>query len=394
MSQPSPHALSDTAGAQHPLRAVDVSDPQAALDAIREALAGTVAVLPHRTQVNDACEQLVAQYPSVDASLALVIRTSGSTGEPKAVALSRAALQASAEATHAALGGPGQWLVALSPEVIAGAQMLVRSAVSGENPVWCLGQFTAERFVSAAKTMTGTRRYTSLVPVQLDRLLDSVEGQDAPAHALSVLTRFDAILVGGQAAPESLIARARSLGMHIVRTYGSTETASGCVYEGVPVGDTELRTVDGELWVASSSLASGYLDDAELTAERFVFVDECRWFRTRDAGEVIDGRLELTGRLDNVIVSGGVNVSLDVLERFVNAQPGWQGALVVGRTDPTWGQRPVVCIVGSAPEFSGLQATVRESFGPAWVPNEVRELTEVPLLPSGKADRLALAKLF
>lgn len=391
----------------HPLRAVDSSEPEALLEALQVALNGGDAVLPCGANTEVAAREVVAAHPAVAGDVALVIRTSGSTGTPKAVALSRSALLASARATHAALGGGGQWLVALSPEVVAGAQMLVRSLVSGEHPVFCTGQFSAERFLAAAKTLTAERRYTSLVPLQLARLVEFADGNgdgdadgdvaadsESAADARRVLSRFDAVLVGGQNAPEPLIDAARKLGMTIVRTYGSTETASGCVYEGRAVGDTELRIENGELWVAGSTLAEGYLDDAALTDERFVTVEGRRWFRTHDRAELRDGRLTVTGRLDNVFVSGGVKVSLDELERFIQNRDGWRSAVAVSFDDETWGQRAGVCVVGPAPDFAALQNDVRSTFAPAWVPVAVREMDELPSTASGKPDRVALAKLF
>lgn len=391
-SQMPSHAAESAA--MHPLRMVNVADPDEVLEAIRVALDGGTAVLPFSSQHSIAAERLCAEHPVIDGDIALVIRTSGSTGEPKAVALSSFALRASAEATQTALGGHGQWLVALSPEVVAGAQMLVRSIAAGERPVFCLGQFRAENFIEAARTLTAERRYTSLVPVQLARLIEHVEANPAGVEdARAVLARFDAVLLGGQSAPTALVDHARALGMNIVRTYGSTETASGCVYEGQPVGDTELRIQDGELWVAGSSLAAGYLDDVALAAGRFVLADGRRWFRTHDAAELVGGQLRVTGRIDNVFVSGGVKVSIDELERFISGLDGWREAVVLARDDDTWGQRAEVCVVGAAPSFELMQDAVRTTFGPAWVPITVHELTEMPLLPSGKPDRAALITL-
>lgn len=378
----------------NPLRAVNVADPDEVVEAIRVALDGGAAVLPFSSQHSIAVERLCAEHPVVDGDIALLIRTSGTTGEPKAVALSRSALRASAVATQAALGGAGQWLVALSPEVIAGAQMLVRSIVAGEQPIFCLGQFRPERFIEAAQTLTAERRYTSLVPVQLTRLLEHVEANPAGGEdARAVLARFDAVLLGGQAAPNALVDHARALGINIVRTYGSTETASGCVYEGQAVGDTELRFQDGELRVAGSSLAAGYLDDAALTADRFVLADGRRWFRTHDTAELVGGKLRVTGRVDNVFVSGGVKVSVDELERFITGLEGWHEAVVLARDDETWGQRAEVCVVGASPSFESMQDAVRIAFGPAWVPTTVHELTQMPLLASGKPDRATLVAL-
>jgi O-succinylbenzoic acid--CoA ligase len=154
-----------------------------------------------------------------------------------------------------------------------------------------------------------------------------------------------------------------------------------------------LRIHDGELWIAGSSLASGYLDDARLTAERFVLAEGRRWFRTHDAGKLFGGRLTVTGRIDNVFVSGGVKVSLDELERFIVTLDGWHEAVVIARDDETWGQRAAVCLVGTLPDTDAMQDAVRSQFGPAWVPTTVHRLTEMPMLASGKPDRAALGTM-
>lgn len=371
------------------LTAVDSANHAELARRVRGALAGGDAVLPFSAQSESSVDKLCAQYPRVSDDIAVVIRTSGSTGNPRAVALSAEALTSSATATLKHLGGAGQWLVALSPEVIAGAQMIVRSIVADTEPVFTSPHVDPEVFIASAARLTHSRRYTALVPVQLARLLD------AP-NILETLQRFDAILLGGQKAPDALVERADQAGIRVIQTYGSTETAGGCAYDGGALGDTRFRIHDGELWVSGTCLASGYLDDMKLTHERFVREDNTRWFRTHDAASFRDGKLYIEGRLDNVIISGGIKVSLDALERFVHEASGWSEAIAIPVDDETWGQRAMLVtttrLTSTAVTFADLQAQVRDRLGAAAMPIEHRVVIGVPLLPSGKPDRQALAK--
>jgi len=373
------------------LSLVDSSQPDALREAIERALRGGAPVLPVSVEKWTSAEALAASIDEVPTDLALVIRTSGSMGTPKAVGLTAQALRSAAEATSRALGGHGQWLMALSAEVIAGAQMLVRSVIANTVPVMVTGHFEVPRFTEAAAQLTHERRYTSLVPLQLTRLLDAAEGDDdAALRTRAVLQRFDAVLIGGQMLPEPLAARAAALGIRVVRTYGSTETAGGCVYDGMPIGDTQLRIEAGELWIASSQLAVGYLDQPGETAARFITRDGARWFTTHDAAELHDGRLRILGRMDNVFVSGGVNVSLDAIEQLVHSVAGWDDAVAIAVPDATWGQRCVLVSSRQGNDFEALQAQIRAQLGAPAVPVQHRVLAEIPRLSSGKPNRRAL----
>lgn len=364
--------------------------------------------------------EVAALLTPIRAALAspagLVIQTSGTLGAPKLVRLSAEALRSSAEATLQVLGGPGQWLVALSPTVIAGAQMLVRSILADITPVVLSGQFDAEAFLSAAQQLSGDRRYTSLVPVQLARLLEHC---DEHPDAVEILRRFDAILVGGQALEPALREKALASGLTIIRTYGGTETAGGCVYEGVPIGDTVIRIAGGEVLISGSCLADGYDNDPELTRARFTVElgvsDEAafgapapsiRWFHTRDSGQLFTDdsgqqRLRITGRLDRVLISGGVKVSLDALEAVVRECRGWGSAFIVAVPDHEWGERPVVVLEQGeesarrrepdADSFDQVRAHVEARMGRVAVPDRFALVQEIPRLPSGKPDLHTLA---
>lgn len=320
---------------------------------------------------------------TVSAPVALVVQSSGSTAHPKRVALSADALLSSAAASEGALDGPGQWLLALPVTYIAGINVLVRSISAGTDPVWVDAQhFDPVAFVAAAGTMDHPLRFTSLVPAQLTRLLD------APG-ALAVLRRFDRILLGGQAAPPTLLARAEEIGLALTRTYGSSETSGGCVYDGSPIGTAEVRVTDGEIELAGPMLAEGYLADPARTDAAFHTEGPRRWYRTGDTGTLTDGVLSVTGRLDDVIISGGVKVPLGELELFVRRTTPLHDAVVVPAADERWGEVPVVVSTMSMP-IDELRALVANELGAAAAPSTIVVVERIPLLASGKPDRLAL----
>lgn len=371
------------------LLTVDPADWRDVYAALRARLAGDgPAVFPVPETPRDIPS-------SVADTTALVIQTSGSTGRPKRVVLGEAALRASAEATDAALGGPGQWLLCLSPAFVAGSQQLVRSIIAGTEPVQGpLSGFDAAAFASAAGEMTAARRYSALVPAQLARL---VEAGEASAGVRAAVAGFDALIIGGQALVAGVAARARDLGYRIVRTYGSSETATGCVYDGRPIGRTRVRVVDGVLEISGPTLADGYLDDPDATVAAFHVDDGVRWYRTGDRAELgADGTVRVLGRADNVLISGGVKVSMDRVEAIVRELPGLAEAVVVRATSERWGEAPVVVVAGE-PAASALLVVVRErvgeALGPAARPAAIEVVAALPLLTSGKPDRRALTAL-
>lgn len=366
------------------LEPVDAQDARAVLRGLRGAVLGAGPAI--------AVGAAAGLPEEVPAGTALVVTTSGSTGYPKSVVLTRSALTSSALATAERIG-EGSWLLALSPGYIAGVQVLVRSLVSGREPAILSGSFSAHAFAAAAGSLVSSRgghrvaRFTALVPAQVATLLDSSEGARA-------LASFDAVLVGGQATPPSILARAADAGAKLVRTYGASETAGGCVYDGIPLRDVRARVEDGEVLLAAPMLADGYLGEPERTAASFVTDDEGRrWYRTGDAGTV-DPAVRITGRIDNVIVSGGVNVSLDRVEQTVRGVPGLEQAVIVAAPDARWGQTPVLVAAHVPDPAAALRAArdaVAEQLGAPARPSRILVVDETPLLPSGKPDRGALA---
>ncbi len=361
----------------------------------RAALTGGDAILV--TATADFPSGRPADLPEiVEQRVALVVETSGSTGRPKRVALSADALLANAAASESVLGGPGQWVLALPTHYIAGLNVLARSLAADSEPVTVAGEhFTASGFLEAVARMSLPTRFTSLVPAQLATLLDD-------ARASSALAGFAAVLVGGQATPQVLLDRAGEAGIRVLRSYGSSETSGGCVYDGVPIGATTARVVDGEVWLGGPSLAEGYLGDPQLTEERFVDEAGVRWFRTADAGTLARAetgeRLTITGRRDDVLISGGVKVALAAVERVLREQPGFVDAVVVAAADERWGEVPVAITGGRDPEqpardVDAAFAAVAELLGVAARPARLLELDALPLLPSGKVDRLAAREI-
>ncbi|MEO3934354.1 AMP-binding protein [Micrococcaceae bacterium Sec7.4] len=324
---------------------------------------------------------------------AVVVRTSGSTGTPKATVLTLDALAASSMATALALRGEGQWLLALPVQYVAGVQVLVRSLFAGTRP-WAMdlsSGFTPEAFTAAALELTDKFRFTSLVPTQLQRLLDSPS-----AETLAVLRRFNGILLGGGPVQPGLLAAARDAGVRVVTTYGSAETCGGCVYDGVPLDGVEVRVADdGRILLGGATIAAGYLDAPELSAAAFVEDDGIRWYRTNDLGELdADGKLTVLGRADDVVITGGVKVSAAHVQAELEKLDGVLAAFVAGVPSAEWGQAlaAYVAVADSSPQ--GLKDFTAGSpwaaaLGPL-APKTVLAASELLMLPNGKPDRLAM----
>lgn len=366
------------------LHPVDGADARAVADALPAAL--------------DAARPLALGFTpapgeTVPDGTAVVIATSGSSGIPKRVILSADAIRASASATANRVGS-GRWMLALPAGYVAGLQVLVRSMLAGAEPILLDGHFAPQSFVAATAQHPGDRDlFTSFVPAQLTTLLNAA---DDPA-VLAALRAYRAILIGGQALPPRVRERASALGVNIVRTYGSSETAGGCVYDGVPLDGVMVREVEGELRIAGRMLASGYLGDAALTAAAFMTdADGERWYRTGDHGLVDGGVVRVQGRIDNVIVSGGINVSLDRVERIVRGVPGLEQAVVVRIPHERWGESSAIVFALGATDGEDLFEQAREQvaaeIGRHARPARFEVLQELPLLASGKPDREAIRR--
>ncbi len=378
------------------LRPVVVAPGTADLPGLAEALDGTGPALlplpPGPEGEHLAATLLPLAADGVPADTAVVVATSGSTGHPKGVRLSAKAMAAGADLTHDHLGGPGQWLLAMSAVRVAGLMTVVRSRRAGVEPVVLdsSGGFDPERFAAAAAAMDPTTRcYVSLVPTQLIRLM----------RAGVQLDSFDAILLGGGPIPEGLASKAVAAGARVIRTYGLTETCGGCVYEGLPLPGVRLMIgVGGLIRITGPVLARGYLGaTAPVTgppagAPGFTGA----WFTTSDLGNIDSGGvLHVHGRADDVIVTGGVNVPAQAVESVLAGHSSVADVVVVGAADPEWGQRVVAVLVAgdSTPDPETLKALVAKRLGAAHAPKQFLVLAELPRLPAGKVDRAAVRAL-
>ncbi len=332
---------------------------------------------------------------------ALVVETSGSTGAPKRVLLTRKALLASVHASAARMGATGPWVLAVPPTFVAGVQVIARSLAAGHEPILLERDGWPE----------GSGWFVSLVPTQLTRMLDDPAG-------LAALQRAHTVLLGGGPIGPALRARAAGAGVHVVASYGSAETAGGCVYDGLPLDGVAVALGDaGRIRIAGPTLFTEYVDQADLT--RGTLVDG--WFLTSDAGRIDeDGRLVVIGRIDDVIVSGGLNVPGPAVAERLLAHPSIAAVEVLGVPDAEWGNRvvafvvvapgvsrladartsttgvPSVVEVRGAPATSletTLRAWVAEAHPRAWAPRQFVVLDEIPLLPNGKPDRRGLLSL-
>ena len=437
-----------TQDALHPhaviLSADEPADPQEILRAFERSLTGD---LPNSARNG---QDPLGQTEGPE-SIALVVGTSGSTGAPKQTALSVRALRASARATErffadypssgaakpqrAVSEAPAQWLLALPAHYVAGAQVLARSVLAGTTPVVAASvtdgvRFTPEVFLNAAERLSCARQFVSLVPTQVHKLLEAAEASPVLGSEIyDALGQFTGILLGGAPASASLLAAARELGLNVVTTYGSAETAGGCVYSGTALPGVRLRVIPedagladspvvagaeaaGRIWLGGEHLASGYMGDSARTASHF-FVDAhgCRWYRTDDYGSLVppapntpeDGgapALSVLGRSDDVIITGGVKVSSHAVAAVLESHPAVREAAVAGVPDARWGAAVIAAVtLRNLPEHYGadaaetaeqLQQLCGAQLGAAGVPKVVRIVPDFPAASTGKPDRLAI----
>lgn len=402
-----------------------------------------------------AFEQLLGDYAAgaenigVTEPIALVVGTSGSTGTPKRTALTAGALAASAAATEnffeANADAASQWLLALPAHYIAGAQVLARSVLAGTSPVIARSviepvHFSPEVFLQAVEQMSSARRFISLVPTQLHKLLESADADPhLGAEIHEALGSFTGILLGGAPASADLLAAATALGLNTVTTYGSAETAGGCVYSGSVLPGVRVELVPeegmpavpavegkpaqvGRIWISGAHLASGYIGDTARTAEHFfTAADGTRWYRTDDYGllspvaapdsngNCSEPCLQVLGRSDDVLISGGVKISARAVATVLEEHPSVREACVIGLPDARWGTAiaAAVTLVPSALVPSAgataaptenhpalneelcalLRARCTEKLGAPAAPKQLSILPDFPLTSTGKPDR-------
>ena len=419
------------------VRADQPADPHAMLGAFEQLLGEFTAGAGAESA---EAESTGSKGVEVTEPIALVVGTSGSTGIPKRTALTARALAASAAATENFFGSnsdaASQWLLALPAHYIAGAQVLARSILAGTAPVIARSviepvHFSPEVFLQAVEQMSSARRFISLVPTQLHKLLESADADPRlGAEIHEALGSFTGILLGGAPTSADLLAAASALGLNTVTTYGSAETAGGCVYsgsvlpgvrvelvpeEGMPaVPDTGGKPAQvGRIWISGEHLASGYIGDAARTAEHFfTAADGTRWYRTDDYGLLApdsnkncsEQRLQVLGRSDDVLISGGVKISARAVATVLEEHPTVREACVVGLPDARWGTAiaAAVTLVPSAgaavaptenrPALNEelcalLRARCAEKLGAPAAPKQLSILPDFPLTSTGKPDR-------
>lgn len=439
------------------LSAADVAHAQArslAKQYLRPSREIIVPIAPHedtREVAANLARRIPARASGRSVGVDMVLRTSGSTtGTGKLVGVSMDALVASARATHKRLGGPGIWVLALPAYHAAGVQVLVRAAVAGTHVfnAYKEGGFDPQHLAQvidaacaaagdaapscgddaassraggageAARAADAAGRacpvYTSLVPTQLRRGLDDEQ-------LCVALARLDAVLIGGAAADAQLLAQAKAAGIKVVTTYGMSETCGGCVYDGQPLPGVSMDVdqATGAIWLSGPMLATGYLGDEELTRRCFVSRPQAhcgggagsgagageparRWFITSDRGQIVDGRLQVLGRLDDVIISGGIKVEPGPIEALLALNPLVSECAVVGLPDPTWGQAVTAVVVPASTPGLGrvdqgaivaqIRVYLEQKLSGAQCPKQVLLADALPYKGIGKVDRRALAQ--
>jgi o-succinylbenzoate---CoA ligase len=345
----------------------------------REIAAMLSELRPHQIEDESGAARLDDGLP-VGPGIALVMPTSGSSGRPKGVEISFDALDWSARAYAARLKTVegARWLCCLPLSHIGGLGILVRSRLAGTEPV------IHDRFEPGLIAQEHEATLISLVPTALIRLLD--EGVD--------LSRYSTVLIGGAALSPDVADRARKAGVQVVQTYGLTETCGGCNFDGFALPGAEFA-LDGErILVRGPMLMDGYRLRPDLTAEA---IDPDGWLNTSDRGRLrTDGALEVLGRMDDIIVTGGQKVSAPEVETELKAHPQVADAAVAGISDYRWGQAVAALIVpgsNGAPTLLELKGFLAERLAAFKAPKRILIVEQIPRTASGKIRRQAVRDL-
>jgi O-succinylbenzoic acid--CoA ligase len=341
-------------------------------------------------------EAALAGAAPLPPETALVVPTSGSTGEPRAIVLSHAALAASTAASLAALGCPPgeRWALALPLRHVAGLQVLARARALGSAAHVVPDPGDPHAIAAAADHA----EHIALVPTQLVRCLD------AGTEVITALARFRSVLVGGGPLAPERITQAREAGVALTLSYGMTETCGGCVYDGRPLAGVEVAVdappgapsdTQGRIRLRGPMLATGQLDPSPEDAARFT---EDGWFVTDDIGRLTGDRtLEVLSRADAVINTGGVKVDPATVEALLRAHPAVADAVVLGVPDAEWGERVVAIIVPAAPSsppaLDALRDAVTAALPASHAPRELRLVASIARDAMGKVSAAERARL-
>ena len=305
---------------------------------------------------------------AVSSRSALLVCTTGSSGSSKEIELSAAALLSSARASNKFLGAEfgNTWSLLLPLNHIAGINVLIRSLELGTTPTNLLGY--EGKFPKAD--------YTAIVPTQLFRALNGDE------NLLNHLISAKAVLVGGAALTKELRSKAEAAGITIVETYGSTETSGGCIYNGTPLDGVEVAIGDDNRIAIKGTILAHNL------------TNEDGWYFTSDAGHFEDGKVVIDGRIDDIVITGGENISLTAIDRVLaQSYPDIQSASFAV-ADPEWGQAIHIALVGGDPsQETAIQELLARELGAAAKGKSFHYVAELPLIGIGKVDKRALARL-
>jgi len=324
-------------------------------------------------------ETLLADAAPVTPGVAIVMPTSGTSGEPKLVELHRVAVVVAVSRSGKRLGASPEapWICPLTPAHIGGLLVLLRAGILGA-PVTIHERFDPERLVRDAEGAA----FASVVPSMVRRLVAS----DLGLHGLT-------LLVGGDELDDETAAAARARGAHLVTTYGLTETCGGFTYDGLPLDGMQVR-LDAEdlIEVSGSTVMENYRLDPAAAGAAFTTDD---WLRTGDLGSVDDdGRLSIHGRADHMIRTGAEKVWPEEVERIIARHPKVADVAVAGRPDPEWGSRVsafvVPTVIDDPPSLDELRVHGAEHLARFKLPRELSLVAEIPRTHTGKVQRHSL----
>lgn len=410
----------DAVPGQRTLTAVTIPAGPSGFAAIKpqlfRALAGdglAVAPIPLTPEVDATAIRAIIRaddpdFPLDASDIALVCSTSGSTGTPRGTLLSRSALQASATSFGKRFGTDGRWVLAMPLHRIAGLMVLVRSyfhnsdvvldpSIGGATPFSPATFWATTQSAIRSSKADGRPLLVSLVPTQIARLIDS------GSVGIEALQSYDLVLSGAAATPQPLLEKLRELGINVSVSYGMSETCGGCVFDGMPLDGVQISIASadeiqpGRISISGPVIASGYRLRPDLTAVSFI---ENR-FITNDVGALDSaGLIHVLGRLDDIVIVGGVKVALSAVEAAIRHHQDISEVAVIDIADSDWGSIPLAYIkLRNNAQLDEnqkqklkleIQEIVATRIGRAATPRSITFVAELPMLDSGKVDRMTL----
>ena len=366
---------------------------QALVQAIESALTGNTPLMiapAEATTENKYLTALQVEQDVIFENTALAICTSGSTGNPKAVEISQQALLENHEIINNKLKGKANWVLAMNPAFIGGFTALSRGVLDQgwtygltETGKFNVDTFTKASLVAAEKNPSIR---TSLVWAQLMQLINS--------DKIETLRMYDAILVGGSKVDTEILEKLKKEGLKLISTYGMTETCGGIVWDGYPLPEVELKIIEkdefgtGRISIKSPTNASGYRNKIDLDRETF----QDSWVLSQDLGQINSGVLTVVGRIDEVVITGGTNVSTKAIEEVISTCSGVEEVAVLALEDEVWGALIAAIVVGEF-DRTEIENKVVARLGKAAKPRIIFDAQNLPFLPSGKLDLVKLKEM-